>query len=227
VIRVLLVDDQSLVRAGLRALLDGEEDIEVAGEASDGEEALALVFKTRADVVLMDIRMPGLTGVEATRRIFADERLADLKVVILTTYETDEHVFDALRAGASGFLLKDSDPAELLQGIRVVAGGEALLAPSVTRRLIADFAARPRSALKSPAELRWLTDREREVMALVAAGLSNHEIAARLVISLATAKTHVSRAMRKLRAHDRAQLVVMAYEAGLVLPAHPRSQESA
>ena len=217
-IRVLLADDQSLVRAGLRALLDSEDDIEVVGEASDGEEAVSLALATPADVVLMDINMPGLTGVAATRRIVAEEQLTDLKVVILTTYETDEHIFDALRAGASGFLLKDSDPADLLQGIRVVASGEALLAPSVTRRLIADFASRPEVTRTSPTVLRHLTEREREVMALVAAGLSNDEIAERLVVSPATAKTHVSRAMRKLHAHDRAQLVVLAYESGLVLP---------
>ena len=199
-------------------LLDGEDDIEVVGEASDGEEAIAVALKTPADVVLMDIRMPGTCGVEATRRIVADERLTGLKVVILTTYETEEHIFQTLRAGASGFLLKDSEPAGLLQGIRVVAGGEALLAPSVTRRLIADFASRPESTQTNPTELQWLTEREREVMALVAGGLSNCDIAERLVISPATAKTHVSRAMRKLHAHDRAQLVVVAYETGLVLP---------
>jgi DNA-binding NarL/FixJ family response regulator len=218
-IRVLLADDQALVRAGLRVLLDGEADIEVVGEASDGEAAVALARSTPADVVLMDVVMPVLTGIEATRLIAADERLAGLKVIILTTYETEEHIFDTLRAGASGFLLKDSDPVDVLQAIRVVAGGEALLAPSVTRRLIADFAARPESAQASPDELRWLTDREREVMALVAGGLSNDEIAARLVISPATAKTHVSRAMRKVHAHDRAQLVVLAYETGLIRPA--------
>jgi DNA-binding NarL/FixJ family response regulator len=219
VIRVLLVDDQPLVRAGLRALVDGEEDIEVAGEACDGEEAFSLALEASADVVLMDVSMPGLGGIEATRRIVADERLAGLRVVMLTTYETEEHIFDTLRAGASGFLLKDCDPADLLRAIRVVAGGEALLAPSVTRRLIADFASRPETATTSPAELRWLTAREREVMALVAGGLSNDEIAERLVISPATAKTHVSRTMRKLHAHDRAQLVVRAYETGLVRPA--------
>ena len=225
-IRVLLVDDQALVRAGLRALIEGEADIEVAGEADNGEAAIALALDlgTPADVVLMDISMPGIDGVEATRRITADERLAELKVVILTTFETDEHIFDALRAGAGGFLLKDSDPAELLQGIRVVARGDGLLAPRVTRRLIADFASRPETRRTRPTELEWLTDREREVMALVAAGLSNDEIAEQLVISPATAKTHVSRAMRKLRAHDRSQLVVMAYEAGLVTPrAEPAS----
>jgi DNA-binding NarL/FixJ family response regulator len=218
VIRVLLADDQSLVRAGLRVLLDGEDDIEVVGEASDGEEAIAVALETPADVVLMDICMPGMGGTEATRRIVGDERLTGLKVVILTTYETEEHIFETLRAGASGFLLKDSEPAGLLQAIRVVAGGEALLAPSVTRRLIADFVSRPESTQTNPTELQWLTEREREVMALVAGGLSNCEIAERLVISPATAKTHVSRAMRKLHAHDRAQLVVLAYETGLVLP---------
>ena len=217
-IRVLLADDQSLVRAGLRVLLDGEDDIEVVGEASDGEEAIAVALETPADVVLMDICMPGMGGTEATRRIVGDERLTGLKVVILTTYETEEHIFETLRAGASGFLLKDSEPAGLLQAIRVVAGGEALLAPSVTRRLIADFVSRPESTQTNPTELQWLTEREREVMALVAGGLSNCEIAERLVISPATAKTHVSRAMRKLHAHDRAQLVVLAYETGLVLP---------
>jgi DNA-binding NarL/FixJ family response regulator len=217
-IRVLLADDQSLVRAGLRVLLEGEEDIEVAPEASSGEQAVALALATSPDVVLMDIQMPGIGGIEATRLIAADERLADVKVVMLTTYETDENVFETLRAGASGFLLKDTDPAELLRAIRVVASGEALLAPSVTRRLISDFTSRPESPTTTPDELRWLTEREREVMALVAGGLSNCEIAERLVISPATAKTHVSRAMRKLHAHDRAQLVVIAYEAGLVLP---------
>ena len=219
-IRVLLVDDQALVRGGLRALIEGEPDIEVAGEADDGAAAIALALslETPADVVLMDISMPGVDGVEATRRIRADERLAALSVVILTTFATDEHIFDALRAGAAGFMLKDSDPAELLNGIRVVAHGDGLLAPRITRRLIADFASRPETRCARPSELEWLTDREREVMALVAAGLSNDEIADQLVISPATAKTHVSRAMRKLHAHDRSQLVVMAYEAGLVTP---------
>jgi DNA-binding NarL/FixJ family response regulator len=218
VIRVLLADDQSLVRAGLRVLLEGEVDIEVAGEAGDGEEAVALALAEPVDVILMDLQMPGMGGLEATRLLVADARLPEVKVVILTTFETDEHIFETLRAGASGFLLKDSDPAELLKAIRVVAGGEALLAPSVTRRLIADVLSRPDTSRVAPHALRWLTEREREVMALVAAGLSNREIAAQLVISPATAKTHVSRAMRKLHAHDRAQLVVLAYEAGLVLP---------
>ena len=217
-IRVLVVDDQSLVRAGLRVLLDGEDDIEVVGEAGDGDEALALALATPADVVLMDICMPEMSGTEATRRIASDDRLSELKVVILTTYETDEHIFETLRAGASGYLLKDCDPVDLLQGIRVVAAGESLLAPSITRRLIADFTSRPEGMRTTPKALEWLTEREREVMALVAGGLSNTEIAEQLVISPATAKTHVSRAMRKLHAHDRAQLVVHAYESGLVQP---------
>jgi DNA-binding NarL/FixJ family response regulator len=218
VIRVLLVDDQALVRAGLRSLLGGDPEIEIVGEASDGDEALETALAVEAEIVLMDISMPRVGGIEATRSIVADERAAGIRVVILTTYDGDEHIFEALRAGASGYLLKDAEPADLLHGIRVVAAGDALLAPSVTRRLIADYASRPESTLTSPKELRWLTDREREVMALVAGGLSNEEIAERLVISPATAKTHVSRTMRKLRAHDRAQLVVLAYEAGLVLP---------
>jgi DNA-binding NarL/FixJ family response regulator len=217
VIRVLLADDQALVRSGLRVLLESEEDIELAGEAADGHEAIALARQTFPDVVLMDVSMPGMDGVEATRRITADERLADSKVLVLTTYGSDEHIFGALRAGASGFLLKDAEPAELLRGIRVVADGAALLAPCVTTRLIAEFASQPRRG-ESPKQLEWLTEREREVTALVAAGLSNDEIAGRLVISPATAKTHVSRAMRKVHAHDRAQLVVLAYESGLVVP---------
>jgi DNA-binding NarL/FixJ family response regulator len=217
-IRVIVADDQSLVRAGLRVLLDGEDDIEVAGEACSGEEAVALALARPVDLVLMDLQMPGIGGLEATRLIRSDERLAAVKVVILTTFETDENIIETLRAGASGFLLKDSDPAELLKGVRVVVSGEALLAPSVTRRLIADVVSRPETTRTTPHELRWLTSREREVMSLVAAGLSNCEIAERLVISPATAKTHVSRAMRKLHAHDRSQLVVMAYEARLVLP---------
>lgn len=216
-IRILLADDQPLVRAGLRALLEGEPDMEVVGEAGDGAEAFAVAHETLPDVLIADISMPDVTGVEATRKIVADERLRNVRVIILTTYETEENIFDALRAGASGFLLKDFDPVDLLRAIRIVADGEALLAPSVTRRLIEDFASRPETARTSPRELDWLTAREREVMALVAAGLSNDDIADRLVISPATAKTHVSRAMRKLGAHDRAQLVVRAYETGLVV----------
>jgi DNA-binding NarL/FixJ family response regulator len=219
-ISVLLADDQALVRAGFRALLNAEPDIEVVAEAADGIDAVRLARQTRPDVVLMDIRMPGVDGLEATRRIVADAALAATKVVILTTFELDEYVFEALRTGASGFLVKDTEPVELLRGIRAVAGGDALLSPSVTRRVIGEFAAaggrgRPAAA---PRELEQLTDREREVMVLVAEGLSNDEIAARLVISPATAKTHVSRTMVKLGARDRAQLVVYAYEAGLIRP---------
>jgi len=217
VIRVLLADDQVLVRAGFRALLDAQADIEVVGEAGDGAAAVRLASQQHPDVVLMDIRMPGLDGLEATRRIAADVALAGVRVIILTTFDLDEYVFEALRVGASGFLVKDTEPVELLRGVRAVASGDALLSPGVTRRLIAEFATRSR-APQAPRELAALTDREREVMTLVAAGLSNDEIAERLVVSPATAKTHVSRAMIKLGARDRAQLVVYAYEAGLVRP---------
>jgi DNA-binding NarL/FixJ family response regulator len=219
-ISVLLADDQALVRAGFRALLNAEPGIEVVAEAADGLEAVRLARLTRPDVVLMDIRMPGVDGLEATRRIAAEPALSGTRVVILTTFELDEYVFEALRTGASGFLVKDTEPVELLRGIRAVAAGDALLSPSVTRRVIGEFAtagARGRPA-DPPRELGQLTDREREVMVLVAEGLSNDEIAARLVISPATAKTHVSRTMIKLGARDRAQLVVYAYEAGLIRP---------
>ncbi len=219
-IRLLLADDQHLVRAGFRTLLDSEDDLEVVGEADDGQEAVELTRRLRPDVVLMDIRMPRLDGIEATRRIASDDRLADVKVVILTTFELDEYVFEALRGGASGFLVKDIEPVELLHAVRVVAGGDALLSPRVTRRLIAEFTARTPHR-QPPPSLERLTDREREVMALVGAGLSNDEIAEQLTISPATAKTHVSRAMVKLHARDRAQLVVYAYESGLVSPAPP------
>jgi DNA-binding NarL/FixJ family response regulator len=221
-VRVLLADDQGLVRAGFRALLDDAGDIEVVGEAGDGAAAVDLARSTRPDVVLMDIRMPVLDGLEATRRIVADELLAGVRVLVLTTFELDEYVFEALAAGASGFLLKNTDPMELLRAVRVVAEGDALLAPSVTRRLIAEFAAarRQASAPAAAVDLAALTEREREVMALAGAGLSNEEIAERLVVSPATARTHVSRAMVKLGARDRAQLVVFAYESGLVSPGH-------
>jgi len=219
VIRVLLVDDQALVRAGFRALLDAQDDITVVGEASEGAEAVSLATEHVPDVILMDIRMPGMDGLEATRRIAA--ALPDVRVIMLTTFDLDEHVFEALSLGAAGFLVKDTEPTELLRGVRVVASGDALLTPNITRRLIAEFTSqRPRSG-PSPAELEELTDREREVVGLVALGLSNDEIAETLVISPATSKTHVSRAMMKVGARDRAQLVVLAYQSGLVVP--PRS----
>ncbi|MFJ8563945.1 response regulator [Streptomyces sp. NPDC093514] len=216
-IRVLLADDQLLVRAGFRALLDAQPDIGVVGEAADGEEAVRLVRELRPDVVLMDIRMPVLDGLTATRRIGEDEALADVRVVMLTTFELDEYVFEAIRSGASGFLVKDTEPEELLRAVRAVVAGDALLSPGVTRRLIAEFAARSKQPAAA-AGLGRLTDREREVMALVGMGLSNEEIARRLVVSPLTAKTHVSRTMVKLGARDRAQLVVLAYESGLVRP---------
>ncbi|MER6996121.1 response regulator transcription factor [Streptomyces sp. NPDC000410] len=216
-IRVLLADDQSLVRAGFHALLDAQPDIEVVGEAADGEEALRRVAEVRPDVVLMDIRMPLLDGLAATRRITEDDTLDGVKVVMLTTFELDEYVFEAIRAGASGFLVKDTEPDELLRAVRAVVEGDALLSPGVTRRLIAEFAARSKAPARA-AGLAELTDREREVMALVGIGLSNEEIARRLVVSPLTAKTHVSRTMVKLGARDRAQLVVLAYESGLVRP---------
>ena len=216
-IRVLLADDQPLIRGGFRALLDAEDDIEVVGEAADGREAVALAAEHRPDVALMDVQMPILDGIEATRRIAADPRLAGVHVVILTNYGVDEHVFNALRAGAAGFLVKDIEPSDLLHAVRVATRGDALLAPAITRRLIGDFVSRPPDRQVAGA-LAELTNREREVVALVARGLSNDEIATRMVISPTTAKTHVSRAMTKLHARDRAQLVVLAYESGLVAP---------
>jgi DNA-binding NarL/FixJ family response regulator len=216
-IRVGLVDDQALVRAGFAALLDAEDDIEVVGEAADGDEALRLARGARPDVVLMDIRMPGLDGIEATKRIAADAALASVHVIILTTFELDEYVFEGLRAGAAGFLVKDTDAPELIRAIRVVAAGEALLSPTVTRRLIAEFAARSRATRRGPTTVN-LTAREREVVTLIAAGLSNEEIAGKLYMSVSTAKTHATRAMTKLNARDRSQLVVFAYETGLVRP---------
>jgi DNA-binding NarL/FixJ family response regulator len=218
-IRVLLADDQALVRGGFRALLDAQDGIEVVGEADDGAAAVALALELRPDVVLMDVRMPGTDGLEATRQMTDDERLADVKVVILSTFDLDEYVFEAIRAGANGFLVKDTEPAELVRAVRAVVAGDALLSPRITRRLIEEFATRARTP--GPASGPGpdvLTEREREVVALVGEGLSNDEIAARLVVSPATAKTHVSRAMIKLNARDRAQLVVYAYETGLVRP---------
>ncbi len=216
-IRVLLADDQALVRAGFRALLDAQDDIEVVGEAGDGDEAVAMARRFGPDVVLMDIRMPGTDGLAATRAIVGDDRLAGVRIVILTTFELDEYVFEAIRSGASGFLVKDTEPVELLRAVRAVANGDALLSPGVTRRLIGAFATQTREPRRTPA-LDLLTEREREVMGLVAEGLSNDEIAERLYVSPMTAKTHVSRAMTKLAARDRAQLVVFAYESGLVRP---------
>ena len=220
-IRVVLADDQALVRAGLRALLDPQDDIEVVGEAADGAQAVDSARRLAPDVVLMDIRMPIMDGLDATRTIGADPALAGVRVVVLTTFEVDEYVFEALRAGASGFLLKDAEPVELLRAVRVVAAGESLLSPSVTRRVVEAFAAAA-PPTSSPDGLEELTEREREIVALVGAGLSNGEIADRLVISPATARTHVSRAMLKLGCRDRAQLVVFAYESGLVAPGRVR-----
>jgi DNA-binding NarL/FixJ family response regulator len=219
VIGVLLADDQPLARTGLRTMLESCDDIEVVGEASSGVEAVELTRQAIPDVVLMDIRMPLMDGLEAARRIVADERLAGVRVVMLTTFDLDEYVYEALRVGASGFLAKDVEPSELRHAVRVVARGDALLSPGVTRRLIAEFAARP--ARQPPAaanRLDVLTDREREVLALVGEGLSNDDIADGLSMSRSTVKTHLSRIMGKLSAHDRAQLVVLAYETGLVQP---------
>ena len=216
-IRVLLADDQPLLRGGFAVLIGSAPDLEVVGEAATGREAVELARSSRADVVLMDIRMPDIDGLTATRMITGDEDLAGVRVLILTTFEIDEYVFQALRAGASGFLGKSAEPAELLDAIRVIHRGDALLSPAATRSLIARYLSRPDQPEPfTPARLAVLTDREREVLALVAAGLSNDDIAERLVVSRHTAKTHVNRAMTKLGAHDRAQLVVIAYETGLV-----------
>ena len=216
-IRVVLADDQELVRSGFAALLRAQEGIEVVGEASDGLEAVGMAIRTRPDVILMDIQMPGLDGIQATRRIAAREELAGTHVIILTTFDLDEYVFEAIRAGAAGFLVKDTNSAELLRAIQVVADGEALMSPSVTRRLISEFAARTRD-VRPVAGIDQLTQREREVVALAAEGLSNEEIAGKLYMSRLTAKTHATRAMAKLGARDRAQLVVLAYQAGLARP---------
>jgi DNA-binding NarL/FixJ family response regulator len=216
-IRILLADDQALIRSGIRSLLEAEDDIEVVAEATDGQQAVALAAEHRPDIALMDIQMPVLDGLEATRQIAGDERLDSVRVVILTNFGLDEYIFAALRAGASGFLLKDTQPAELLQALHIVMHGDALLSPAVTRRLISEFVSRPPDAAAA-AGMETLTNREQEVVALVAHGLSNDEIAHALVVSPATAKTHVSRAMIKLGARDRAQLVVFAYQTGMVSP---------
>lgn len=217
-IKVLLADDEGLVRSGFKVLLDLEDDITVVGEATNGTEAVERARATRPDVVLMDIRMPKLDGIQATTQITATHGLEHVRVLILTTYDTDEYVFEALQAGASGFLLKDAGPSELLHAIRVVAAGEALLAPRITRRLIGQFTARRTAARAAEDRLAVLTQREREVLALVGQGLSNNEIGAEMFLSPATARTHVSHAMAKLGARDRAQLVVIAYQTGLVTP---------
>ncbi|MDN3027526.1 response regulator transcription factor [Streptomyces sp. S.PB5] len=216
-IRVLLADDHWLVRAGFRSVLEDEDDIEVVGEAADGRAAVSACRELKPDVVLMDIRMPGMDGLEASQVITGDEQLAAVKVVILTTFDLDDYVYGALRAGVTGFLVKDTEPEELLHAVRVAARGDALISPSVTRRLIAEFAVRAKSPQPDP-RLDVLTDREREVMQLVAAGLTNDEIAQRLVLQVSTAKTHVSRILTKLGARDRSQLVVLAYESGMVSP---------
>lgn len=217
-IRVVLADDQPLVRAGFAMILEAEDDITVVGEAGDGAAAVDLAVAARPDVVLMDIRMPGTDGLAATQRISEDARLSQVRILVLTTFELDEYVFDALRCGASGFLVKHTQPGDLVRAVREVSQGEALLSPSVTRRLIAEFTARPARPALTPPSMEILTEREREVVGLVALGLTNEEIAAELVLSPATARTHVSRAMVKLRARDRAQLVVFAYQSGLVRP---------
>ncbi|QRP45929.1 response regulator transcription factor [Amycolatopsis sp. FDAARGOS 1241] len=217
-IKVVLADDQALVRAGFRVLLETEDGFDIVGEAGDGAEAVALAQEHQPDIVVMDVRMPGTDGLEATRRITADPALGETKVLVLTTFDVDEYVYEALRAGASGFLLKDTEPVELLRALRVVAAGEALLAPTVTRRLISEFVGRPEHRRIDTGAVKAITEREREVLGLVAGGLSNDEIAAHLVISTATARTHVSRIMTKIGARDRAQLVVLAYESGLVTP---------
>jgi DNA-binding NarL/FixJ family response regulator len=217
-IRVLVADDQVLVRSGFSVLLASAPDIEVVGEASNGAEALSEVARTRPDVVLMDVRMPVMDGLEATRRITADASLEGTRVVILTTFDLDEYVHDALRAGASGFLLKDTLPVDLLNAVRVVAGGDALISPRITRRLIEEFAKRPEPGASSTVSLQQLTEREHEVLGLVAKGQSNAEIAEALYVSHATVKTHVSRLLTKLDARDRAQLVMIAYETGVALP---------
>lgn len=221
-IRVLLADDQALVRAGFASLLDAEDDIEVVAQAADGDEALRLAARHTPDVILMDIRMPGLDGIQATRKIANDPRLSSTHVVIVTTFELDEYIFEGLRAGAAGFLVKDTEAPDLIRAVRVAARGEALMSPKVTMRLIETFAMNTRETTRPP-ELDLLTPREREVVVAIASGLSNEEVADRLYMSASTAKTHVTRAMSKLGVRDRAQLVVLAYETGLVRPGWSRN----
>ena len=217
-IRVLVADDQALVRGSFRLLVDTAADLATIGEAATGREAVRLARQEKPDIVLMDIRMPDTNGIDATRQITADPQTSGVRVLILTTFDLDEYVFAALRAGASGYLIKDTPPADLLAAIRVIAAGESLLAPRVTRRLIAEFTSRPAPACRPAAALAEVTDREREVLTLIGLGLSNTEIADRLHVSMSTAKTHVGRLLMKLGARDRAQLVIAAYDAGLVSP---------
>jgi len=223
-IRILIVDDQALVRGGFRVLLDAADDLEVIGEAEDGAQAVEMAAELEPDVILMDIRMPKVDGLEATRQILSEAKAPGPRILVLTTFDADEYVYDALRSGASGFLLKDTEPDQLVSAVRVVAAGDALLSPSVTRRLIAEFASRSEVRGAHPEELEALTERELEVLTLVAQGLSNNEIAEKLVISPTTSKTHVSRVMMKMHARDRAQLVVIAYESGLVVPGPPNQE---
>jgi DNA-binding NarL/FixJ family response regulator len=217
-IRVLIVDDQALVRAGFEVLIDSADDLDVIGTAADGAEAVAAAAAASPDVILMDVRMPVMDGLEATARILDAPGSAGIRVLMLTTFDLDEYVFGALKAGASGFLLKDTPPADLLTAIRVVAGGDAQLSPSITRHLIEEFVRRPQQTRVAPPSLNGLTDREVEVLALVARGLSNAEIGERLHVTAATAKTHVARLLQKLEARDRAQLIIAAYETGLITP---------
>lgn len=216
VIKVLIVDDQELVRTGFRMILEAHDDIDVVAEAADGEQAIALATQTWPDVVLMDIRMPGLDGLEATRRLLSNN--GDVHVLILTTFDSDEYVYEALKAGAAGFLLKSAPSARLVEGVRLVASGEALLAPTLTKRLIAEYVRRPVASETLPDQLKRLTERELEVLRLMARGLSNAEIAAEFVVGAATVKTHVNRVLQKLGVRDRVQAVVLAYECGLVQP---------
>jgi DNA-binding NarL/FixJ family response regulator len=221
-IRVLIADDQVLVRGGFRMILEAQPDIDVIGEAANGREAIEQTRLRKPDVVLMDVRMPGMDGIEATRQLLAGPATARTRILMLTTFDLDEYVYEAMKAGASGFLLKSTPPNQLADALRTIATGEALLAPSVTRRLIEEFVSRPHTSSRGPAELAELTDREREVLTLIAGGLSNSEIAAQLVVSVATVRTHVNRIFSKLALRDRTQAAVLAYETGLVRPGEAR-----